>query len=161
MIISDNTIICASGATTTAGITVTATPRTIVTDNVIQGSGTTVAGIVIGSSSTLGSVHDNLITGCVTEVNDGATIVIASATSLALPSGKSFFIISGTTAITSIAAAGSSKGRIVTLMFQDVLNFTDGNNLVLASTLATTANDTITIACDGTNWYEVSRSVNP
>lgn len=160
MIISNNVIVAASGATTTAGITVTATTRTLVTDNVIYGSGTTVCGILIGSSSTMGSVHDNLISGCVTDVNDGASIVVASATEITLPSGRDFYIISGTTSITSIAAAASSKGRVVTLMFQGVLTFTDGSNLKLAGNFTTSADDTITLVCDGSSWYEIARSVN-
>jgi hypothetical protein len=32
--------------------------------------------------------------------------------------------------------------------------------LKLAGNLVATADDTITIVCDGTNWYEVGRAVN-
>lgn len=46
-------------------------------------------------------------------------------------------------------------------MFQGIVTFTDGNNLKLAGNFVTTADDTITLCCaDGTNWYEVCRSVN-
>ena len=41
-----------------------------------------------------------------------------------------------------------------------VLTFTDGSNLKLAGNFVTTADDTITLAYDGTNWYEICRSVN-
>jgi len=41
-----------------------------------------------------------------------------------------------------------------------VLTFTDGNNLKLAGDFVTTADDTTQLMCDGTNWYEMSRSVN-
>jgi hypothetical protein len=68
-------------------------------------------------------------------------------------------IISGTTSITSVLVNGHT-GRRVTLIFLGILTFTDGSNLTLAGNFTTTANDTITIACDGSNWYEVCRSVN-
>lgn len=87
------------------------------------------------------------------------TNVIASATALVLLTDRDVMLVSGTTAITSISTA--QRGRTITLVFQGVLNFTDGGNLKLASTMATTADDTITLTCaDGTNWFEVARSVN-
>lgn len=84
---------------------------------------------------------------------------VASATALTLPVLGSIFSISGTTDITSIVATGNN-GRRVTLVFQGILTFTDGSNLKLAGNLVTTADDTITLVCDGTNWYETARSVN-
>ena len=84
--------------------------------------------------------------------------VIASATTTTLPSNGDCFFISGTTNITSVTA--SWKGRICRLVFQDVLTFTDGSNLVLAGDFTTTNSDTIEMLCDGTHWYELSRSVN-
>lgn len=84
---------------------------------------------------------------------------IASATALTLYDLDSpLYLISGTTNITSMTA--SWPGRAVTLKFADVLTFTDGNNLILAGNLVTSANDTISLVCDGTNWYETARSVN-
>jgi hypothetical protein len=53
--------------------------------------------------------------------------------------------------------------RPVTLKFAGTAatnGIVDGSNLKLASTLAYTPNDTITLVCDGTDWYEVGRSVN-
>lgn len=83
---------------------------------------------------------------------------VASATELVLGDGT-FFTVTGTNNITSIAAASSLQGRLVVLKFAEALNFTKGNNLKLASTMSTTANDTITLICDGTDWYEIARSV--
>lgn len=65
----------------------------------------------------------------------------------------------GTTGITSITATGHS-GAVITLVFAAALTVTDGSNLKLASSFTATADDTLTLACDGTNWYEVARSVN-
>lgn len=89
---------------------------------------------------------------------DGVSSAVASAGTVTLPSIGSYFTITGTTNITSITA--SWIGRLVTLNFGGVLTFTDGSNLLLAGNLATTADDTITLRSDGTNWIEVARSVN-
>ena len=88
-----------------------------------------------------------------------AAVVVASAATIAIPLGQRVVVISGTTGITSIAATGHS-GAVVVLVFQGALTVTDGSNLKLASSMTTTADDTLTLACDGTNWYETARSVN-
>lgn len=84
---------------------------------------------------------------------------VASATALPLPTGN-IFHVTGTTTITSITTTGFSGGMTIVLIFDGVLTFTDGNNLKLAGNFVTTADDTITLAYDGTNFYEVERSVN-
>ena len=83
---------------------------------------------------------------------------IASAATVTLPALGSLFRITGTTNITSITA--SWNGREVTLRFASTPTLTDGSNLRLAGNLEATADDTITLVCDGTNWYEAQRSVN-
>lgn len=88
-----------------------------------------------------------------------AAPTIASAATITIPAGVQVALISGTTGITSINAAGHSGNR-VTLIFQGALTVTDGSNLKMAGGFTTTADDTLTLACDGTNWHEVSRSVN-
>lgn len=89
----------------------------------------------------------------------GSNIASPAGGELDLGAGT-YFYITGTNNITSIAAADSTAGRFLVLRFADVLTFTDGNNLKLAGNLATTADDTITLMCDGTNWYEMARSAN-
>jgi hypothetical protein len=90
----------------------------------------------------------------------GGTNVVASATTTALPAGN-LFHITGTTAITTLNTCDTANaGRAVTLIFDGILTFTDGNNLKLAGNLATSADDTISLICDGANWYETARSVN-
>lgn len=90
---------------------------------------------------------------------DYSLATVASAAALTLSTEVDTFFISGTTNITSISAAGHA-GHTVTLIFQGILTFTDGSNLILAGNFVTTADDTITLWCDGTNWYEKARSVN-
>lgn len=89
----------------------------------------------------------------------GGGAAVASAAALPLPTGRVFHV-TGTTSITSITSTGFENGAVITLIFDDALTFTDGNNLKLAGNFVTTADDTITLAYDGTNWYEVCRSVN-
>lgn len=87
------------------------------------------------------------------------SFVIASAGTITLyESDTDYYEVTGTTTITSVTA--SWPGRKVTLVFTGALTFTDGSNLKLAGNFVTTADDTITLVCNGTNWYEVSRSVN-
>jgi hypothetical protein len=83
---------------------------------------------------------------------------VASATTMTLPAGGTVFNITGTTAITSVTA--SKAGRMVVLKFAGILTFTDGSNLSLAGNFVTSADDCISLVCDGTNWLEVSRSAN-
>lgn len=84
---------------------------------------------------------------------------IGSAASIVIPIGANSCFVSGVTGITSITAPGRSNATI-TLIFQGILTVTDGGNLKLAGNFVTTADDTLTLTCDGTNWYEVARSVN-
>lgn len=83
---------------------------------------------------------------------------VASAATVTLPMAPDTFHISGTTNITSVTA--SWPDRTVKLIFDGILTFTDGSNLKLAGNFVTTADDTITLVCDGTNWFEAGRSVN-
>ena len=89
----------------------------------------------------------------------GGGAAIASATALPVPTGRVFHV-TGTTDITSITSTNFGSGAVITLIFDDVLTFTDGNNLKLAGNFVTSADDTITLVYDGSNWYETSRSVN-
>jgi hypothetical protein len=85
---------------------------------------------------------------------------LPSNNALVLPrNGCNVITISGTTNILSISAANWA-GQEVTLIFQGALTVTDGSNLKLNSNFVTTADDTMRLACDGTNWYEISRSAN-
>lgn len=104
----------------------------------------------------------------VIKITDGSTGIrgflgggtsVASATALPLPTGRVFHV-TGTTTITSITSTNFQSGAVITLIFDGALTFTDGSNLKLAGNFVTTADDTITLTYDGTNWYEICRSVN-
>jgi hypothetical protein len=69
--------------------------------------------------------------------------------------------VNGVANITSIPVVATN--RRVTLLFTGTAagtGLTNGSNLKLASNFVYTPNDTITLQCDDTNWYEISRSVN-
>ena len=87
------------------------------------------------------------------------TLVIPSSATLYLPQEMDTVLISGTTGITSIFAP-LHAGRRMTLIFQGVVTVTDGSNLKLNSNFTSAANGTLTLTCDGTYWYEISRSAN-
>lgn len=89
----------------------------------------------------------------------GGGAAVASATALPLPTGRVFHV-TGTTTVTSITSTNFVSGAVITLIFDGILTFTDGNNLKLAGDFVTSADDTITLVFDGTNWYEIARSVN-
>jgi hypothetical protein len=89
----------------------------------------------------------------------GGGAAASSATALAVPAAAVYHV-TGTTTITSITSTNVGTGVCVTLIFDGVLTFTDGSNLKLAGDFVTTADDTIGLCYDGTNWYETHRSVN-
>ena len=77
---------------------------------------------------------------------------VASSSTVTLPSGHKTVIISGTTGITSVTT--SFPGDRVSLLFEDTLTVTDGSNLKLGGNFSATADDILTLTCDGTNWYQ-------
>jgi hypothetical protein len=82
---------------------------------------------------------------------------VASANPLTLPNGR-LIKVSGAVEIKKIAVA--PMGTTVTLLFASTPKVVDGENLKLSANLEATADDTLTLVCDGTNWFEIARSVN-
>lgn len=92
--------------------------------------------------------------------NIGAWVAVAGANTLP---GDDVISVSavGAVSVTSITATAANTGREVTIIFADGnVTLTDGSNLKLAGSITGTADDTIKLICNGTNWYEISRSVN-
>ena len=92
-------------------------------------------------------------------VNSGIVSLTAAAT-LPVPPVGDTFIVNGTTGITAISNVYA--GRKITLIFNNTLTVTDGGTLKLAGNFTSTGvYSTLTLLSpDGTNWAEVSRSVN-
>lgn len=82
--------------------------------------------------------------------------VVPSAAALTVQRVGSVASITGTTGITSMTATGMD-GYIVTLTFSGILTVTNGSNLKLASNFTTASGSALTLAGDGTNFYEVGR----
>jgi hypothetical protein len=97
--------------------------------------------------------HGNYLAS--SEAPTGLETSVASAATITLPEENEFVKVTGTTNITSVTA--SFPNRRVTLVFAGILTFTDGSNLKLAGNFVTTADDSISLVCDGTDWFETSR----
>lgn len=94
-------------------------------------------------------------TTCVTDLG-----TVDSVATMTLPSGRKQVTVLGLITVTSITA--QATGTTVTLLVPLGLTITDGGNLKLAGNFvgSGTAICALTIYSDGTNWYEVSRSIN-
>lgn len=108
------------------------------------------AGVARVSSSAAGTVTTYFLGG-------GANV--ASASALPVPAAA-LYHVTGTTTVTSITSTNMGTGVCVVLIFDGILTMTDGSNLKLAGDFVTSADDTLTICYDGSNWFETSRSVN-
>lgn len=126
--------------------------------------------IEAGGAGTVKIIHPTFLGTAPTGIKTGAQEVqiiykpgyganIASAASITIPNEGDVFLVTGVTNIVSISA-GNMKGRRITLIFAGVLTLTDGSNLLLAGNFVTTADDSVTLVCDGTSWFETGRSVN-
>jgi hypothetical protein len=52
-------------------------------------------------------------------------------------------------------------GQAITIIFTDAnTTISEANNIKLSAAFTSTADDTMSLVYDGTNWYELSRSVN-
>lgn len=112
------------------------------------------------TSTALALYKDNVLIGTSgASTNNPLTPQIASASTISIPTAHDVVTVTGTTGITSVNAAGHT-GHVVTLIFADAVAVTDGSNLKLAGNFTSSADDTLTLACDGTNWHEVARSAN-
>jgi len=188
--IADNFFVNSWGATRSVGVTITNARDVAVVDNFFSIMkecvvATDVVNVDISHNRSLASVaaNDDMILTSVTgtlvchgnswscdTVNTppAGPDSVASVAALELPAStlSDFMLVTGTADITSIAAASSWRGRQVTLQFSGIAavnGVVHGGNLKLlgaAGAFAYAADDTLTLICDGTDWYEITRSVN-
>lgn len=90
---------------------------------------------------------------------------ISAAATIGIPSDGTTFHVTGNTNITNgITVNPWDKGRTVTLIFEGTPTVSDTGTSKLAGNFvaAGTTNDfdTLTLTCDGSSWYEVTRSIN-
>jgi hypothetical protein len=85
---------------------------------------------------------------------------VSSATSIDPPDNYLVHTISGTADIETISA--QTAGKMIVLLFSgDAASaglITDTGNLTLERSMLYRQGDTITLICDGTDWYEAGRS---
>ena len=99
----------------------------------------------------------------VTGVNVASPYVATTASSggiVTLNGTDKTWVITSVVAINTINNAADYAGETIKLIFTTALTVVDGSNLKLAGNFVTTADDTLNLTSDGTNWYEDSRSIN-
>jgi len=127
-------------------------------------------GRVIFLGNTFGDEPTFSLAGSSTYATGASPITAASANNLTLPDYGDYtqiYSITGTTNITNIYGPNGAtilpSGRIITLIFTNVLTvIATGGNLKLntSGNFVTAADYSLTLISNGTNWYEISRSVN-
>jgi len=137
------------------------------------GAGTQTYGISVGGSASVISINAVDLTGNATgplsvatdaevEINNcilGAIPTVASASTLNPPAGYRYFYVSGTATINNIQV--SQRDRVITMIFTDTATVSDAvGNIKLSGNLSATADDTLTLLYNGTDWIELSRSIN-
>lgn len=84
---------------------------------------------------------------------------IASAATITIPTNGDVFHVTGTTNITNgITVRPWDNGRTISLIFDGILTVSDTGTSVLQGDFTSAANDVLQLACDATNWVEVSRN---
>lgn len=112
------------------------------------------------SATALRAFKNNTLVGSLgSAANSTALPVIASASSITLPTGQDVFSITGTTNITDIGLAGH-VGHVVTFNFTSAVTVVRGGSVLVASNFVADVNDTLTMMCNGNFWLEMSRSSN-
>ena len=81
---------------------------------------------------------------------------VASATSITLGTDGNYFIITGTTNISTIII--KQAGTFIGLKFAGILTVLTTDNIKLRSNFTTAADSTLFLISDGTNWYEFGRA---
>lgn len=92
--------------------------------------------------------------------NIGNPPTVASAATLTLPAIDSVLISGNTGPVTAITAL--PPDTVISMKFASTPTITAGASIKLAggANFVATADDTLTLMCDGTNWWQVGSSVN-
>jgi hypothetical protein len=140
-----------------------------------NGAGNRTFFLEAGSTITLLKLNGNTFRGNATAVSKAGTVttevsksnrgyddvsfgVVASANTITLPESVETVEVTGAVEVKKINA--SSKGRRVNLVFASTAKMVDGENLKLAGSFEHVADATMQLVSNGTNWYELGRSVN-
>jgi hypothetical protein len=108
-------------------------------------------------------IHDHCdFVGCTTISNNPHIKEIGFASPLVLDGINIVFRVNGATNFSTLNDPKLYAGKKVTLIFASTPTVQTGGNIKLAGgvNFVATADDTLTLASDGTNWFEAARSVN-
>lgn len=118
----------------------------------------------------MGNIFRNMVQAAVINLGNNLNRVIgntglprpsqASTATITLPAYGEVVEITGNTPNITGGVVASWPGRVVTLVFTGTPTLNNGGNMNLIGTFVATAKDTLTIFCDGTNWFEIARSPN-
>jgi len=123
--------------------------------NVSEGATTYAARFISGKTAK--SYQQNSFAGDV--LNDPTPPTITAAATITPNYYWDTLYISGGTSITNITASGFS-GKTKRFIFPGASTVSDGGNIKLTASFTSTADDTLVLTSDGTNWYELTRAVN-
>lgn len=140
---------------------------TIKADNLRIANSNVNTTITTGSTNVIlenytGTLTDNS-TAQVSRINAGfiSTFKSVAATDpLVLGAGNVFLVTAGAATVNSIAAADRIAGREVTLILGAAVTFNDTIDLKLAGNFVGTTEGVLVLKCDGSRFYEASRSAN-
>lgn len=119
-----------------------------------RATGATDTGIRTIATDSFMEYRDNEFSGAIgVAVASTAAKVVASAATITLPQLCEVVSITGTTNIDNISAVGRTNSR-VTLVFSAALTVSVAGNIKLnGGAFAAAANKSLTLVCDGVNWY--------
>jgi hypothetical protein len=130
--------------------------------SVIVRNATTNSDVQVNGSNIRISQEAYLPNGIQTVVSQIRVVTSAATTALPFPTSAKLEVIqiTGNTGCTSMTDPAAWPGKTVELLFTGTPTWTKGGNLHLNSNITATVGTTLTVVSDGTNWYEIGRSIN-
>lgn len=134
----------------------------IVVGPIICRNATSNSDVQVNGSNIRISQEAYLPNGLQTTVSQIRSVVSGATTSLPYPTGAAIerITVTGNTNCTLLNDPVAWPGKMVVLFFTGTPTWVAGGNLKLSANFVATADDTLTLVSDGTNWYEIARSAN-
>jgi hypothetical protein len=79
---------------------------------------------------------------------------VASANTISPSTAATLILVTGTTEVKKITA--TVAGHLIVLKFASTAKLVKGENLKIPANVEPTADDCLTLVCDGVNWYQVA-----
>ncbi len=123
----------------------------------------TVTNYYLGRNTSVGMVSSDYLENSFTATNRrgiNGFSTLAAASTLTIPAEVTNLVVTGNTNIDNIAT-GNHMGKTIGITFTGTPTVSDGGgNLKLAGNFVASADDSLVLWCDGTSWFERSRSAN-